>query len=245
MKRLAIIFSVLTLITAAFGGSALALTGNGAPSGSHYTLNIIGVDKGKTASMTGSDRHTIFVWLTGASKILLEEGDDFQVLDGNATDGSAAFQLPDPGLSFNWDTLTLEDSVTWYSAYIRPLGTPGGSATLSTCAEIVDALDLRGNDSQFSETAECTLVPVGVDILTRDTGKSTFENVTRELLTITLNYYVDGVFVTQVVVPIFDEAFESVWWEYDNHGLRLAQIRFYPCATDVLAPDATEDQYCG
>ncbi|MGH2358168.1 MAG: hypothetical protein ACRDGJ_09175 [Candidatus Limnocylindria bacterium] len=225
------------------------MTGNGAPSGQHYTLNIIGVDKGKTAPLTGSDRHAIFVWLNGTSKILLQEDTtepyDFQVLDGNATDGSAAFMLPDPGLAFDGGTLELTDSVTWYSAYIRPLGTPGGSAVLSTCAEIVDTLDLRGNDSHFSATAECTLVPVGADILTRSAGKSTFENMTRELLTLTLDLYVDGVFVQQVVVPIFDDAFESVWWEYDNNGLRLAQIRIYPCATDVLAPDATEDQYCG
>jgi hypothetical protein len=31
--------------------------------GPHYNLNIIGVDEGKTATMTGSNRHTIFVGL--------------------------------------------------------------------------------------------------------------------------------------------------------------------------------------
>jgi hypothetical protein len=44
-------------------GASTATTGNGAPSGAHYDLNIIGVPKGKTASMTGSNTHVIFVSL--------------------------------------------------------------------------------------------------------------------------------------------------------------------------------------
>ena len=87
-------------------GAATAGEGNGAPPGPHYNLNIIGVDKGKTAPMTGSNRHTIFVPLkstktgelskpnfdpTGAgtqtaivdSKIWLVPGDTFKVCDGN------------------------------------------------------------------------------------------------------------------------------------------------------------------
>src|SRR5436309_16112070 len=49
-------------------------TGNGAPSGPHYNLNIIGVPKTKTADMTNSDGHTIFVPLDGSTKILLSPG---------------------------------------------------------------------------------------------------------------------------------------------------------------------------
>src|SRR5881409_1070713 len=67
-----------------------ARAGNGAPSGPHYNLNIIGVSKGKTADMVGSDRHTIFVALgtrddAVESRIYLAPG-DFQVCDGNAFD---------------------------------------------------------------------------------------------------------------------------------------------------------------
>ncbi|HET9794761.1 MAG TPA: hypothetical protein VFS34_09885 [Thermoanaerobaculia bacterium] len=36
-----------------------ATTGNGAPSGAHYNLNIIGVENPKTDPMTGGDGHTI------------------------------------------------------------------------------------------------------------------------------------------------------------------------------------------
>jgi hypothetical protein len=70
--------------------SDLDNTGNCAPSGPHYNLNIIGVEKAKTADMTGSNRHTIFVALgkTGGvtSKIYLTPAEDFKVCDGNAFD---------------------------------------------------------------------------------------------------------------------------------------------------------------
>src|SRR6476659_10534940 len=78
--------AVLLLASASWVSAA---GGNGAPSGAHYNLNIIGVNKGKTAPMTGSDRHTIFVALTNSgdthSTIYLTPG-EFQVCDGNAFD---------------------------------------------------------------------------------------------------------------------------------------------------------------
>ena len=219
-----------------------AITGNGAPSGSHYSLNIIGVSKGKTADMTGTDRHTIFVWLDGASKINLIEGEDFQVLDGNGTDqNGASFQLPNPGLAFDWNTLQLTDADTEYSVYIRALGKPGGWATMTTCAEIAETFSLsgrtlRGNPSLTTPGAECSLEQVGADILTSETGPKKFTNVTADLLTIVLNVIDDetGAVIATVRVPIFDQAFENEFWEYDNHGLKLAQVRFYPCSTNVI-----------
>ena len=89
--------------------AAPAMAGNGAPSGAHYNLNIIGVEKEKNATMTGSNRHVIFVPLksqkTGQfskpnfnqngegvqtaivdSKIWLVPGDSFKVCDGNGFD---------------------------------------------------------------------------------------------------------------------------------------------------------------
>jgi hypothetical protein len=84
----------------AFSPVAYAGSGNGAPTGSHYNLNIIGVAKSKTADMDANHGHRIFVKLEGKSKIYLKEapeGESFQVLDANGTDGNGAkFQLPDP-----------------------------------------------------------------------------------------------------------------------------------------------------
>lgn len=49
MKRLARAIALTILL--AFSATAIAGNGNGAPSGPHYNLNIIGVDKGKKAEI--------------------------------------------------------------------------------------------------------------------------------------------------------------------------------------------------
>src|SRR2546422_3994253 len=43
-----------TTTTTAVSAASVTTTGNGAPSGSHYNLNIIGVPKDKTAPMTNN-----------------------------------------------------------------------------------------------------------------------------------------------------------------------------------------------
>jgi hypothetical protein len=96
-------------------------TGNGAPSGPHYNLNIIGVEKGGSASVT-SNGHVIFVPLYGNCKILLQEG-AFAVIDNNCLQGNAAFQLPNPN-----DTST---GMLAYSVWVRAL--TKGSRSLSSC----------------------------------------------------------------------------------------------------------------
>jgi hypothetical protein len=50
----------------------------------------------------------------------------------------------------------------------------------------------------------------------------------------------EGVFETfQVRVPIFHESLEGEYWLYDNHGLRLLQVRFYDCSTNVATGEST------
>jgi hypothetical protein len=106
--------------------SDVGRTGNGAPNGPHYDLNLIGVPHGKTADMTGNNGHRIFVNLFGNTKIYLKQG-DFQVLDANGTDANgASFQLPNPD--------SANSGTTTYSVYARALGTPGGNAVIHLCA---------------------------------------------------------------------------------------------------------------
>ncbi|HEX4924469.1 MAG TPA: hypothetical protein VFV50_10300, partial [Bdellovibrionales bacterium] len=152
MKRIHAALSVLAVTLL----STNALARNGAPSGAHYNLNIIGVPKGKTADMTGSQGHTIFVPDSGSSKINLKEGSNFEVLDRNGTDGNgASFQLPNPDPD--------GDGITLYSVYARALGKPGGRATMTSC--ITDIA--TGED--YCSTEQVVLVRSG--------GKSTFTNV--------------------------------------------------------------------
>ncbi|HEY6192141.1 MAG TPA: hypothetical protein VI215_07435 [Bacteroidota bacterium] len=182
----------------------VAGAGNGAPSGAHYNLNIIGVPKGKTADMTNSDGHTIFVALDGNTKIMLSPG-DFQVLDRNGTDGSASFQLPNPD-SGNTGTTT-------YSVFARALGKPGGSAFSTTCGT-----DSLGTTYCSTDTA----------VFVRNKGKGSFTNVSKELLYIYA--LING---TLTRIPLFDSSLQDYYWGYTNNGLRLLQLRFYQVPTTV------------
>lgn len=182
--------------------------GNGAPSGAHYNLNIIGVSKGKTADMTGSTGHRIFVPLTGSCQIKLAQG-DFQVLDANCTDNNGAqFQLPSPDAD--------NDGITTYSVWARALGKPGGSSETTTCATEPTTGDLY-----------CSVYSM---VQVRSTGKSSFTNVSKQLLYVYADLDGDGVLER---MPLFDDRLQDYYWQYDNNGLKLMQLRFYPIPTNV------------
>lgn len=202
--------AILALAASVFGGTAMA-TGNGAPSGSHYNLNLIGVPKDKSGD-PGGNGHRIFVPLEGQTRIMLTESADFQVIDADGTDGRAEFGLPNPDPE--------NDGVTWYSVYARALGKPGGNGSMTTCAEWLNP-----------ETGEYeTVCSMAVLSLERKRGKSTFENVTRELLYIYVDLDGDGVAERY---NLFNDALQDYFWQYDNNGLKVVQLRFYEIPTDV------------
>ncbi|WP_437897297.1 hypothetical protein [Sorangium sp. So ce124] len=197
-------------------------TGNGSVSGAHYTLNIIGVPRGKSANMTGGDGRRIFVGLgsdgaVSSTRIDLTEG-DFAVLDANGTDGRASFQLPNPDPDC--------DGTTSYSVYVRALAKPGGHADMQSCYEDETgtwcAVDFAGG-----------VAPITI---TRTKGKQTFVNVSKDLLYIDYCAEWDattGECLDVNQVPLFGDDNLAYFWQYDNQGLKLAQLRFYEIATDT------------
>ncbi len=212
MKRYSIPFAVILAGTLATGS---VMAGNGAPSGAHYNLNVIGVEQPKTASMDDTSRHTIFVPLNGGCQIKLTEH-DFGVLDGNCFDGDAAtFALPNPDPDGAGSTT--------YSVFARALGTPKNNpySRTTTCA----------TDPSDGSTV-CSVLTLE---LKRSTGKSTFQNVSKYLLYIYQDIDADG---TLERVPLFSDQLESYFWDYQNTGLRLAQLRFYE-GVCTMVPDPT------
>ena len=235
-------------------------TGNETLNGAHYNLNIIGV---KDKSMNDIDAgNVIFVDLFGESSINLQEGENFAVLDKNGTDEDGAlFQLPDPGfepyvteLPFGFDT------TTDYSVYARPLGKPMTGSEITTMAELSDygweILDKHGErvweniktdyDVISLEWGEFIPNPVEFERLK---GKQEWQNVTAELLSvvyeIVITYdsdsspdvVVEEEITLHVRIPIFNEMLEGEYWKYNNNGLKLLQLRFYPFGTDVTYDD--------
>jgi hypothetical protein len=219
---------ILGLVCTAFGALPL-LAGNGAPSGAHYNLNIIGVENGTNLpDLTGSNRHTIFVALFNSgdthSNIWLTQG-PFTVCDGNAFDAAhdcdtgaaignkmgAVFRLP-CDTEFPADVACVGYSQE-YEIWARALGSPKlinglpPGATITLCAFDV-----------ATQTEVCNLNE-NVVTLGRTKGKSTFQDVTKDLTILqspTLGNF-----------PLFAAGFEDWVWQYQNKGLRLAQLRFY------------------
>jgi hypothetical protein len=220
------LFGLAALLAGCSGGTTSPLensdqqagtTGNGAPSGSHYNLNIVGVATGKNPNMDAAAGNVIFVGLgtknsTVTTNILLNQSTDgsFQVLDKNGTDGTASFELPAPGS---------------YTVWARALGAPGDSAKITTCAS-----DVAGNGAVAD-----TVCSTENEVFVRGTGKSSFKNVTQALTTIVIDAVSEaGAFAacsgtnqTSIRVDLFDPCLEDYFWRYDNNGLRLLQIRFY------------------
>jgi len=182
-------------------------TGNDAPSGPHYNLNLIGMSKEKVGEMDNNNGHRIFVKLWGKTRILLQEG-DFAVIDADGTDGTAKFQLPDPGDVVSGSDYVPENAE--YKVFIRALGKPGGSADMWS-----GFIDEYGNEWLSLEVIS----------LSRGKGKSSFEDVTKELTTIYVDMDLDG---TPERYKLFGEELWEYFWDYDNNGLRIAQLRFYP-----------------
>lgn len=213
MRNTFCLAAVLAAATAGTATVAVAQNGNGAPSGSHYSLNIIGVSRDKNVQPDWASGHVIFVALgrkDGAAvttKILLSQSGDgsFDVLDKNGTDGEASFSLPAPG---------------GYTVWARALGTPGGKAKITTCAT-----DITLNDAGV-------ICSTQNEVFVRGTGKSSFRNVTSALTTIILDPVADAAAVLAcgggTTVSLFDPCLLGYFWQYDNNGLKLLQVRFYP-----------------
>jgi hypothetical protein len=219
-------FCALFVIVSTMVLPSYSQTGNGAPSGAHYNLNIIGVENPKTSPLTGTDRHTIFVALgsksTITSNIYLTQG-DFQVCDGNAFDAAydcagnqikgqgAVFQLP-CNTNVPADTTCVAGTVSAsYEVWARALGKQGGSAKITTCA----------TDPTTTEVV-CSTENV---MLVRGKGKQTFTDVTNQLTSIVVSF--DGG-LTYQRVALFAGGLQDFFWQYANSGLRLLQLRIYP-----------------
>ena len=204
MRARYIALGAVVAALAVFGvANALGGTGNGAPSGPHYTLNIHGVANGQ-GFQNGGTKNNIFVPLNGGCQINLQEGSTFQVTDSDCVNNPpAAFQLPNPCA----DTTCAQFA---YSVYARAL-TPG-SANMSTCFT-----DTTTGDT-FCDTG-LMVVP-----LTK-VAPPKFANVSKQLLSVCDPS-------TGKTTAIFSNKNFDYFWQYDNQGLRLAQLRFYPIPTD-------------
>ena len=220
MKRLfAVIFSILAMLTLGVSPAFAGIGSDIPDNGTHYNLNIIGVQHGKTADMTNADRHTIFVPLGANGEVKscqifvvrnIANPGQFEVLDGNATDGSATIAVPfqDYGtLSFN--------------VYATALGRPGGQTSVDASVTFEDGTYGSLLMGSFElKRGKGNPKPVNISDIFRASGwidvdaSGTFDS--------TIDTTFTNVWVFNVPTLL------SYLWDYDNQGLKLMQVRFYP-----------------
>lgn len=172
-------------------------------------------------------------------------------------------------LPWGFDTNT-EYSV-WARPLGKPLtgATITTMAELSALAELIAETETKKTvrlwDNLVDTYGETLIITWGDFIpnpvtLERLKGKQEWQNVTAELLSVVYEIEVTYIVVEDdpltpdidetvtetetfhVRIPIFDELLEGEYWKYDNSGLRLLQIRFYPFGTDVSLDDGFWDE---
>lgn len=265
MKKL-LTFTLVFALTLTLGyGVALAdkpikddsyYAGNGAPSGPHYNVNIIGHPKGNDATVddvlggnaANSGGSALFIPLRttkspgiketfctdddgvqtefvdedgptfttmepdGKTRIYFTPGDKFQIVDRDATDGSAEIIIPVD--ESDWVTVDL---------YVRVLGKPGG------CAEI---LGYAFEDGGGANPVDLWWYS-GTIKLDRETGKSVFEKATDIFEVDYCLVEGDGAEGWQCIehsetsMSVFSDVFSEYFWEVNNYNTRLIQMRFY------------------
>ena len=129
-------------------------------------------------------------------------GDQIKVIDSDATDGTARFNLPDG----------------CYDVYAAAAGKPGGCMDVDTiiCFDVVDGIltqvDCRANLSNDR------FVQVGHIDVDRSTGKPKWENVTSDLLPV------------ETGVGTGDPGYFDFFWQIYNQYVRIMKVRFQQVA---------------
>jgi len=215
------------------------------PSGAHYNLNIIGkkAEWNGGGSYDNPDRHTMFVpedttgWFIPTPgdddttnvpdlpgiKIEMTQGAEFAVLDGNAFgDGKCAFQLA-PG-----------KYKVWITAKAKP--PKPGEDYYTNIGGWVYAYDVVEGDSYYFNIGSVT---VRKNSGWQDATELFYVSCTEDWFNLVeLELECDGLgmwvfdylnFLTGYnfgdAPDITDAAY---FWQYDNHGNKLVQVRFYP-----------------
>lgn len=245
-----LVASIVALATPAFANHLQPdAKGNLTIHGAHYNLNIIGVEKGKSSPMTGSDRHTIFVALGDANpknpvtittKIYLSSGPEFRVCDGNGFDPAydcngnmiasgnygATFQLPCNTHLVAGDATTVQtcdeagENQAAYEVFARALGGPKNNPTVTMKTCGTEVVDVNGTGT-LSELCSTESV-----VLVRNTGKSKWTNVTQELTSLCVDDPADPG-TCDIRFALFRDEFVDWFWQYANQGVKLTQLRFY------------------
>lgn len=119
-----------------------------------------------------------------------------------------------------------EDPEASYEVYARALGGPGGTATLTTCASV----QIEDESGALVDELQCSTENT---VQSRTKGQSLWNEVTDELTSMVVDLCLefDGfgecLEYETTRIALFSGDTEDWFWNYQNDGLRLLQLRFY------------------
>ena len=243
-KFIAVGLAVVLLLTVAVT-PALAKKPGIDFNGPHYNLNLIGKDKEMPGDYDNPDRHTMFVPLdtTGMTidleepnnleqetlpgiKIEMTQGNEFAMIDGNATDGYGAFEIG--AGKYSVYIAVKAKSPKYDDPYTDITGWVEAYDNLGQLWYYLDVGDVQVKKSKNSWTDATELFFV-------DTSEDAFGY---------LNWLeVEDMWVFDYMAGL-DKWYENMadsgeegeydlsdlayFWQFDNHGNKLIQVRFYP-----------------
>ncbi len=154
---------------------------------------------------------------------------DFGVIDANGTDGDGAlFGLPDPCTG----DVSTDGCTPAYAIWARAKA-GSGSATITTCAD--------ETGTGFDGTDDVWCGSNGVTLSKQTAHKAVDVSNSLLYMTISVNDATDPDLATCIDsgpngtdgaadsydIYLFDRCFENYFWNYDNHGLKVLELRFY------------------
>ena len=227
-KVLAIALAVVVLVTLVVPSVVLAKSPKTEfdANGPHYNLNLIGKDKEMPGEKDNPDRHTMFVPIDTSRMEIIKKGnggtlpgikiemtqsddpDGWAMIDGNATDQYGAFEL----------------AAGKYNVYIAVKAKKPGTSGLTDITGWVEAYDELGFAWIYINVGHVQVSKNGK--WTDATGLFFVSDA--EDPTGTVGATDMWVFDYMAALEAGDYSQTAYFWQFDNHGNKLIQVRFYP-----------------
>lgn len=245
MKKLLAIGLALVMLLTLIATPAFAKKPGTDFNGPHYNLNLIGKDKLMPGDYDNPDRHTMFVPIDTSGmtftnpddpaspvwdgiEIEMTQGPDFAMIDGNATDGYGAFQLG--AGKYHVYIAVKAKSPKYEDPYTDITGWVEAYDNLGTLWYYIDVgyVQVKKGKNSWADATDLFFVSSLEDGFGFVTGG---EADYIEGLGIWVFDYMAGLdtwYEDSGSTSGYDLSDLAYFWQLDNHGNKLIQVRFYP-----------------
>jgi hypothetical protein len=215
--------------------------------GAHYNLNLIGKSKEMPGDYDNPNRHTMFVPLDTSDfnidlntpnnldqetlpgiKVEMTQGEEFAMIDGNATDGYGAFQLGRGKyhvyIAVRAKSPKHEDAYTDITGWVEAYDNVG---QLWYYIDIGYVQVKKGKNS-WTDATDLFFVTAGEDDFGFLTGSEADYIGGLGIWVFDYMAGIDTWYEDSLGAAPYDLSDLAYFWQFDNHGNRLIQVRFYP-----------------